>query len=99
MIRHATYVILLLSLLVGCANSPAKNERAATPLFIACEQRRPEICTREYRPVCATRDTGIRCVTPPCPVTDPKTYGNACTACSDPDVLGYQSGACKTTKE
>lgn len=53
------------------------------------------MCTREYKPVCANRDTGIRCVTTPCPAAEWKTYGNACDACSDKAVTGYRPGACE----
>lgn len=62
---------------------------------VACEEPRPRICTREYRPVCGRRDTGIRCITTPCPATEWKTFGNACTACRDPEVLSYVPGACR----
>jgi len=63
--------------------------------YVECTDPRPEVCTREYRPVCARKDNGIRCVTTPCPSTDLVTASNACTACSDKDVLGYTpDGAC-----
>lgn len=69
----------------------------AGPLQFAtyCEDPRPQICTRDYRPVCATRDNGIRCVTTPCPSTETATYGNACDACADPAVYYHQPGECK----
>jgi hypothetical protein len=47
-----------------------------------------------YEPVCATRDTGIRCITAPCPSEEKKTMGNACSACSDPKVYSYVKGEC-----
>ena len=59
-----------------------------------CKDPRPEACTREIDPVCAKRDTGVRCVTTPCPSEENITLGNACTACSDPKVFGYVKGAC-----
>jgi hypothetical protein len=59
-----------------------------------CTSPRPEVCTFEYLPVCAVRDTGIRCVTTPCDSTELVQYGNACAACSDPDVIGYTQGEC-----
>jgi len=60
-------------------------------------EERAQMCTREYAPVCAERDTGIRCVLPPCSeATEMKTYSNACTACADLDVYGYYGeGACE----
>jgi tetratricopeptide (TPR) repeat protein len=48
-----------------------------------CADPRPQMCTREYRPACGQRRDGSR-----------KTYGNACTACSDPDVVTQAAGAC-----
>lgn len=63
--------------------------------YMVCEEPRPEICTREFRPVCAQRDIGVRCVTTPCETIEPVTAGNACTACSDPAVLGYYPGRCE----
>ncbi len=51
-----------------------------------CQQPRPEMCTRDYRPVCAAIVDGAN-----------KTYSNACTACSDPAVISYIPGACAGT--
>jgi len=64
--------------------------------FTACEEPRSPMCTKEYHPVCASVDTGVRCVTTPCPSMTKKTYGNACTACADAKVAGYVPGACPT---
>lgn len=63
--------------------------------YTACTEPRPEVCTREFRPVCAQRDTGVRCVTTPCESIEPVPAGNACTACSDPEVYGYYTGRCE----
>jgi tetratricopeptide (TPR) repeat protein len=49
----------------------------------ACADPRPKVCTRDYRPACGQRRDGGR-----------KTYGNACTACSDPEVVTQSAGAC-----
>jgi hypothetical protein len=69
---------------------------AAQPnVIIQCPEKRSPMCTREYRPVCATRDTGVRCVTTPCPSSEESTYGNACTACADEKVFEYRLGACE----
>jgi tetratricopeptide (TPR) repeat protein len=48
-----------------------------------CADPRPKMCTREYRPACGQRRDGTR-----------QTYGNACTACSDPEVVTQAAGAC-----
>jgi len=61
---------------------------------VECKEPRPEMCTQEYRPVCATRDNGVRCVTTPCDSTETKTYSNGCMACADPAVYFYYPGAC-----
>lgn len=60
--------------------------------FIQCHTPRPEICYEVYRPVCATRDAGMRCLTEPCPAAEQATYANDCKACADPAVLGFKSG-------
>ena len=86
---------VLLLHLVACAGAKSVNETDNAPFAIRCHDPRPEICTYQYTPVCATKNTGVRCVTTPCPATEKRTYGNACVACSDPKVLGYSLGVCK----
>ena len=49
-----------------------------------CPEIRPEVCTQDYRPVCAELESG-----------DMKTYSNGCNACTDPAVIGYREGACE----
>jgi len=49
----------------------------------ACADPRPQVCTRDYRPACGLRRDGGR-----------KTYGNACSACGDPEVVSQAAGAC-----
>jgi hypothetical protein len=78
---------LLTILPASCAiSSKEKNEIDIEPGaldIILCEEPRPELCTREYKPVCATlKDNSTR------------TDSTACTSCSDPDVVGYKMGAC-----
>ena len=55
-----------------------------------CGEPRPQMCTREYRPAC-----GHRCARPPCEPEERKTYGNACTACADPQVHFTTPGPCQ----
>ncbi len=64
--------------------------------FVSCQAPRPEICTREYQPVCGHVDTSIRCITTPCDSAKHHTYGNACSACADPAVIGYEFGSCES---
>jgi hypothetical protein len=64
--------------------------------FTKCDPaNRPQVCTREYRAVCGEVDTGVRCVKAPCPSTQQKTFGNACTACADAKTTGYWPVACE----
>lgn len=91
-------VALLMSfgaLLNGC-QSPAQAPEPAPEQLVEtqCQDPRPEVCTFQYQPVCALVDTGTRCVTTPCPASEWKTMSNACTACSNLDVMAYREGAC-----
>lgn len=74
---------LCLSCAAPTINKPAitKNDSQG---FILCTEPRPEICTREYNPVCATLNTGKE-----------KTYATGCTACADPAVTKYRQGPCE----
>ena len=87
-------VILLAALSGACAAADAPQPSAPQPAYVACTNPRPEVCTRDYRPVCAQVDTGKRCVTVPCESSVNETRGNACSACGDPKVIGYRAGAC-----
>jgi hypothetical protein len=84
--------IVLLGAMPACSLNSGPAE--PTPEVAVCSEPRPEACTQEYRPVCAERDNGVRCVTTPCDSTEKKTYSNGCTACSDPLVYSYEPGAC-----
>jgi hypothetical protein len=52
--------------------------------MVTCPEPRPQVCTQDYRPVCAKLQDG-----------NFKTYSNGCTACTDPAVAGYREGACE----
>ena len=75
----------------------AKSAAATGDELVVCSEPRPQICTHDYKPVCASRDTGIRCVTTPCPTTENITYSNGCAACSDKRVISYQPGSCEAS--
>jgi hypothetical protein len=62
--------------------------------YVQCPEKRAEMCTHMYKPVCAEVDNGVRCVTTPCNSTVKKDYANACTACADPKVAGHWPVAC-----
>lgn len=97
-ILSATTLLLAYSL-SGYSRPPGSNAEISTAAslpsaYTACHEPRPEICYEIYAPVCATRDTGIRCVTTPCPQTEKVTFSNGCTACADNRVKGYDEGEC-----
>jgi hypothetical protein len=71
----------VLVLLFSCAG---KAPVAETVDEIPCLDPRPQVCTMEYDPVCATLDSD-----------DSKTYANACDACADPAVVAYLPGSCE----
>jgi len=56
--------------------------------MVACTEPRSQVCTQDYRPVCAILLDGSL-----------KTYSNGCNACSDPAVTGYREGACELADE
>ncbi len=86
-----SFLLILLSLLsIACATTADEkiefnNEPGALDLIL-CEEPRPQVCTREYNPVCGTLQDGST-----------KTGSTGCTSCSDPEVVGYNMGVC--TKE
>ena len=77
--RGIIFPTVLVPVLAGCASDPE------LPAFdVACEDPRPEVCTMDYRPVCAVHADGSLA-----------TASNACVACSDPSVVGYRTGPCE----
>lgn len=86
--------LALTALLVACS-SQRISAPAAEKELTQCPEQRPQICTMIYQPVCATRDTGVRCVTTPCPSHELKTYSNNCSACADSAVAAYVPGECE----
>ena len=91
---YRTVALVVAALSGACAAADAPQPSAPQPAYVACTNPRPEVCTRDYRPVCAQVDTGKRCVTVPCESSVNETRGNACSACGDPKVIGYRAGAC-----
>lgn len=65
-------------------SSRAAGNKANGDSFTRCTEPRPQICTRDYRPVCAQLQNGTS-----------KTYATGCTACADSDVAGYVGGICE----
>jgi predicted methyltransferase len=75
-------------------NGAADVPQAGPDGYVQCPERRSQMCTKIYKPVCADVDTGIRCIRAPCPSIQKKTYGSDCTACADSKVIGHRPGAC-----
>lgn len=74
------------------AHAPAGGRMA----FTTCDAGdRPQMCTKEYRPVCGEVDNGVRCITTPCNSTEQRNFGNACMACADAKTNGYWPVACE----
>ena len=98
-----SFCMVLLFAMAGCSGATGDGAapegdaagQGAAGGYVECVVPRPEICTRDYRPVCGLRNTGIRCVTQPCDSWETKTYSNACTACSDVPVYGWRPGECE----
>lgn len=75
--RRACGIATLL-VLGACASPPPK-----TGTVTQCTQPRPQVCTMEYNPACATLTSGGQ-----------KEYASACNACADDAVAGYQPRPC-----
>ena len=66
------------------ASLQAQASAAGEKKAVACTDPRPQVCTQDYRPVCAQLQDGRS-----------KTYSNGCSACADPAVSSYREGACE----
>ena len=80
------YIVLLAGLVVlaGCVSDFEVEEEVQEPVFgsewTLCDaDNRPEVCTREYMPVCGDNN---------------ETYSNGCVACSNESVTAHKPGAC-----
>jgi hypothetical protein len=72
-----------LVLLTLGACTPQSPPSTGGPQSTVCTGRRPQMCTREYRPVCGTDVRGTS-----------RGYGNACEACADKQVVSHRPGQC-----
>ncbi|WP_455202336.1 Kazal-type serine protease inhibitor family protein [Kaarinaea lacus] len=79
------YLFIFILLLISFAGTVMAEEKASEEkAFTTCTEPRPQMCTQDYRPVCAKLNDDSM-----------KTYSNGCMACSDPKVVGYYQGACE----
>jgi hypothetical protein len=76
--------ILAMSSLGGCASSGPELAGAGEEGRTVCVDPRPEVCTMDYNPVCATLADGSNA-----------TYPNACGACADTAVVSHRPDACE----
>jgi hypothetical protein len=75
-------LLVFLGSAISCANTgEAQLEQDA----VQCTTPRPQMCTADYRPVCATLADG----------NEVATYSNGCSACGDARVLSHVPGECE----
>jgi len=71
----------------GVVKSGVSRAEAPGPetgsLHTICSSPRPEMCTMDYRPVCALLKSGSW-----------QQFSNGCSACADPRVVGYNPDIC-----
>lgn len=96
----ARFSRLLFLVLVGAlASLHTPSPASAASRAEACREVRDDPCDARYDPVCARWDTGIRCVRAPCPSVEERLYTNACLACQDDQVVGFERGECAEPPE
>ena len=70
----------VLAVVAGCSNS---QPQPVPSLDTQCAAPRPQVCTMEYAPVCASLVKGGRA-----------DYSSGCNACADDAVVSYIDGVC-----
>ena len=75
---YKIFLLLSVTAFFACSSSRPIPDSA-----VGCEKPRPQVCTRDYRPVCGVAENSLA-----------KTYGNACSACADEKVRYIIQGAC-----
>lgn len=83
MMRIALALLFAAAVAPACAQQTPPAQPAPPAGQVVCPAQRPQVCTREYRPVCGTRRDGTR-----------QTYGNGCSACADANVVSHIPGPC-----
>ena len=79
------FCFVIFCLMVGIAFATQQSdEPEGGNKQTVCTDPRPQVCTMDYRPVCAQLEDDSF-----------KTYSNGCTACSVHLVKAYEEGACK----
>ena len=80
--KNRWFLAVALLTLGACASSP-DGESMSSANATQCEEPRPQVCTADYRPVCANLKDGSS-----------KTYSNGCSACGDAEVVSWVENAC-----
>ena len=80
---HGAVLAIVLLSLGACAGSKPNPSSTGNQQAL-CSEPRPQVCTADYRPVCAEQQNG-----------ELKTYSNACSACGDASVASHREGACE----
>ena len=83
MMKTTIAILPWLLLLTSCA-TPTGGTIPANA--VQCFNPRPQVCTMDYTPVCASLAE----------TAEMATYANACTACADLSVMYHQPGACES---
>jgi hypothetical protein len=76
-------LIASISFLLGACASGTPDKALAIEGAVVCKDPRPQVCTMDYTPVCATLPDG-----------SVKTYSNGCGACADASVKSWVADAC-----
>jgi hypothetical protein len=71
----------LIAVLLGACATAAPPTSSTT--LTQCSEPRPQVCTMEYDPVCASLIKG-----------GTGEYPSGCNACADDAVSGYEKGQC-----
>jgi hypothetical protein len=86
----AAFLAVVVLIPAGCAGAQTAEsspDTADSRDMVICSEPRPQICTQEYRVVCAQMQDGSF-----------KEYSNGCTSCADSGVVGYRDGNCGSEK-
>ncbi|MBW8192083.1 hypothetical protein K0504_13655 [Neiella marina] len=76
------FMFMTIFYLIGCQSSVP--EQALPAGYAACPEVRPEICTMQYEPTDGLLSNG-----------EVQSFGNACSACSNPDVVATKPASDK----
>ena len=81
--RFVCLAAVLAMLAPGACAVKSSEEPLVASVDKVCQDPRPEVCTMEYVPVCATMQDGSR-----------KTCPNGCSACADAAVRSRDASTC-----